>query len=66
MNLEAHGTTLPKMGPITVNWAYYRHLLKQEKPENSKITPVAEIDAEISIFTSTIKSAENASKPYHM
>jgi hypothetical protein len=64
MDLEPDETTLPKMGPFTVNWAYYRHLLRQALPGNPIITSAEEIDAAITIYTSTTKSAKNASYLY--
>jgi hypothetical protein len=66
MDLEPHKTTLPMMVPFTINWDYYRQLLKQAISGNPNITLVEEIDAPITIFTSTIKSAKNASKLYHI
>jgi hypothetical protein len=56
IDLEPHGTALPSMGLFTVNWAYYSHFLRQAIPGNPTITSVEEIDAVITMFTSTMKS----------
>jgi hypothetical protein len=53
------------MDPVTINWAYYSQLLQRAIPGNPTITLIEEIDVAITIFTSTIKSAKNASKLYH-
>jgi hypothetical protein len=66
MDLEPHETTLTRMDPFTVSWAYYRHLLKQAIPGKPDSTSDEEIDTAITIITSTIKSAKNASKLYHI
>jgi hypothetical protein len=65
MDLEPHETTLPRMDLFTINWVYYRCLLEKAIPGNPNIMSAEEIDATITIFTSTIKSAKNASKLFH-
>jgi hypothetical protein len=65
IDLEPDETTLPRMGPFTVNWVYYRYLLRQALPGNPTITSAEETDAAITIYTSTTKSAKNASELYH-
>jgi hypothetical protein len=56
MDLEPHETALQSVDTFTVNWAYYRHFLRQAIPDNPIITSREETDAAIAIFTSTIKS----------
>jgi hypothetical protein len=56
MELERHKTTLPRIDPFTVNWAYCRHLLRQVLPGNPIITSPEELDIAVVIFTPMIKS----------
>jgi hypothetical protein len=49
MDLKTHEHTQPRMDQFTVNWTYYRQLLKQAVPGNPNITSVEEIDAAITI-----------------
>jgi hypothetical protein len=65
MEVEPLEHTTRKMDPFTINWAYYRQLLQQAIPGNTTLTSIEEIDAAITIFTPTIKSAKNGSKLYH-
>jgi hypothetical protein len=60
MKLHSKGwTPLQSTGPTTGK------VLKQAIPGNPNITSVEEIDAAMTTFTSTIKSAKNASKLYY-
>lgn len=61
---ETQGNTAPKLNAFTIKWDYYRQIL-QGILGNRTIASIEETDAAISIFTSTIKSAKNASKLYH-
>jgi hypothetical protein len=53
------------MDPFAVSWTCYRQLLKHEIPGNPNNVLVEEIDAAIIIFTSTKKSAKDASILYY-
>jgi hypothetical protein len=50
MGLEPYESSLPRTDPFTVNWVYYRYLLRQAMPGNPIIMPLEEIDAAIIIF----------------
>jgi hypothetical protein len=56
MGLEPHETALQRMEPFAINCAYYRHWLKQAIPGKQTVTSVGDIDKDIIIFTSTIKT----------
>jgi hypothetical protein len=56
MDLGPDISTLQRMDPFRVNWAYYSQLLKQSIPGNPTITSAEEIDTAVTVFTSTIKS----------